>query len=53
MQYRQIVITTIVLLLFAVMGTALVAYTYDNTRDQIAANERADPAAQTAPPDRA
>jgi H+/Na+-translocating ferredoxin:NAD+ oxidoreductase subunit G len=40
-QYRQIVITTIVLLLFAVMGTALVAYTYDNTRDQIAANERA------------
>ena len=41
MQYRQIVITTIVLLLFAVMGTALVAYTYDNTRDLIAANERA------------
>lgn len=41
MQYRQIVITTIVLLLFAVMGTAMVAYTYDNTRDQIAANERA------------
>jgi electron transport complex protein RnfG len=40
-QYRQIVITTIVLLLFAVMGTALVAYTYDNTRDLIAANERA------------
>lgn len=41
MQYRQIVITTIVLLLFAVLGTAMVAYTYDNTRDQIAANERA------------
>lgn len=41
MQYRQIVITTIVLLLFAVMGTAMVAYTYDNTRDLIAANERA------------
>jgi len=40
-QYRQIVITTIVLLLFAVLGTAMVAYTYDNTRDQIAANERA------------
>jgi electron transport complex protein RnfG len=40
-QYRQIVITTIILLLFAVMGTAMVAYTYDNTREQIAANERA------------
>lgn len=41
MQYRQIIITTIILLLFAVMGTAMVAYTYDNTREQIAANERA------------
>ena len=41
MRYRQIIITTIILLLFAVMGTAMVAYTYDNTREQIAANERA------------
>jgi electron transport complex protein RnfG len=39
--YRQIVITTIILLLFAVIGTALVAYTFDNTRERIAANERA------------
>jgi electron transport complex protein RnfG len=39
--YRQIIITTIILLMFAIIGTTLVAYTYDSTRDQIAANERA------------
>lgn len=41
MQYRQIIITTIILLLFAVVGTTLVAFTFENTREQIAANERA------------
>ena len=41
MQYRQIIITTIILLLFAVVGTTLDAYTFEKTRDQIAANERA------------
>ena len=41
MNYRQIIITTIILLLFAIVGTALVAYTFDNTRERIAANERA------------
>lgn len=41
MQYRQIIITTIILLLFAVIGTSMVAYTFEQTRDQIAANERA------------
>lgn len=41
MQYRQIIITTIILLLFAIAGTTLVAYTFEKTRDQIAANERA------------
>ena len=41
MSYRQIAITTIILLLFALLGTAMVAYTYDQTREQIAANERA------------
>ena len=41
MNYRQIIITTIILLLFAVTGTALVVYTFDNTRERIAANERA------------
>ncbi len=41
MPYRQIIITTIILLGFAIIGTTLVAYTYDSTRDQIAANERA------------
>jgi electron transport complex protein RnfG len=39
--YRQIAITIIILLLFALLGTAMVAYTYDQTREQIAANERA------------
>ena len=41
MNYRQIIITTIILLMFAVIGTALVSYTFDNTRERIAANERA------------
>ena len=41
MPYRQIIITTIILLMFAIIGTTLVALTYDRTRDQIAANERA------------
>jgi len=41
MNYRQIIITTVILLLFAVIGTALVSYTFDNTRERIAANERA------------
>ena len=41
MNYRQVVITAIILLLFAVVGTALVVYTFDNTRERIAANERA------------
>ncbi len=41
MNYRQIIITTIILLMFAVIGTALVSYIFDNTRDRIAANERA------------
>ena len=41
MNYRQIIITTIILLLFAIIGTALVAFTFDNTRERIAANERA------------
>jgi electron transport complex protein RnfG len=39
--YRQIIITTIILLLFAISGTALVVYTFDNTRERISANERA------------
>ena len=41
MQYRQIIITTVILLLFAVIGTTLVAFTFDQTHEQIAANERA------------
>jgi electron transport complex protein RnfG len=41
MNYRQIIITTIILLLFALIGTAMVAYTFDSTREQISANERA------------
>lgn len=41
MNYRQIIYTAIVLLLFTVTGTTLVALTYDNTRERIAANERA------------
>jgi len=40
-QYRQIIITTIILLLFAIVGTTLVAFTHEQTREQITANERA------------
>lgn len=41
MNYRQSFITAIILLLFALVGTAMVAFTYDSTRERIAANERA------------
>lgn len=41
MNYRQIIITAIILLLFTVVGTSMVAFTYDGTREKIAANERA------------
>jgi electron transport complex protein RnfG len=41
MNYRQSLITAAILLLFALIGTAMVAYTYDSTRERIAANERA------------
>ena len=41
MNYRQIGITATILLLFAVIGTAMVVATYEGTRERIAANERA------------
>jgi electron transport complex protein RnfG len=41
MIYRQIIYTAIVLLLFTIIGTTMVALTYENTRERIAANERA------------
>jgi electron transport complex protein RnfG len=41
MNYRQVLITAFILLMFALIGTALVAYTFENTRERIAANERA------------
>ncbi len=41
MNYRQIIITAVILLLFTVVGTSMVAFTYDGTREKIAANERA------------
>lgn len=41
MNYRQITITTLVLLLFALAGTAMVAFTWEQTHERIAANERA------------
>lgn len=41
MNYLQSLITAIILLLFALTGTALVALTYDSTRERIEANERA------------
>lgn len=41
MNYRQVSITAVILLLFAVIGTAMVASTYEATRERIAANERA------------
>lgn len=41
MSYHQSLITAVILLLFALTGTAMVTCTYDNTRERIAANERA------------
>ncbi|MDX1697949.1 MAG: hypothetical protein R3308_06645, partial [Thiohalobacterales bacterium] len=41
MNYRQIIITAVILLLFTLTGTAMVVLTHENTRDRIAANERA------------
>jgi electron transport complex protein RnfG len=38
--YRTSAITAVILCLFAITGTAMVAFTYDRTRDRIAANER-------------
>ena len=40
MNYRNSFITAVILCLFAIAGTAMVAFTYDRTRDRIAANER-------------
>ena len=40
MNYRNSVITAVILCLFAIAGTAMVAFTHDRTRDRIAANER-------------
>ena len=40
MNFRNSVITAVILCLFAVAGTSMVAFTYDRTRDRIAANER-------------
>ena len=41
MNARQILITALLLLMFTVFGTALVAFTYNNTRSVIEANARA------------
>jgi electron transport complex protein RnfG len=41
MDYRQSFITAVILLLFAITGTALVAWTFDSTLERISANERA------------
>lgn len=41
MNSRQILLTALLLFFFAAIGTALVAFTFDNTHAQIAANERA------------
>lgn len=41
MTYRAVSITGVILFLFAVTGSTLVAFTYEQTRDRIAANERA------------
>jgi H+/Na+-translocating ferredoxin:NAD+ oxidoreductase subunit G len=38
--YRTSLITAVILCLFAIAGTAMVAFTYERTRDRIAANER-------------
>lgn len=40
MNYRSSLITAVILFLFAVIGTGLVALTYDSTSERIAANER-------------
>lgn len=41
MNARNVVITAAILLLFTVLGTGLVAFTFDSTRDVIEANARA------------
>lgn len=41
MGYRNILFTGILLLLFTMIGATLVAYTFENTKARIAANERA------------
>ena len=41
MNYRQILITSMILLLFAALGTAMVATTWQGTHERIVANERA------------
>ncbi len=41
MNYRQILITAALLLMFAAAGTAMVAATWQGTHERIAANERA------------
>ncbi|HEY9149172.1 MAG TPA: electron transport complex subunit RsxG [Gammaproteobacteria bacterium] len=41
MRYRTVLFTGILLSLFTVIGAALVAYTFENTKARIAANERA------------
>lgn len=40
MNYRQVLISTLFLFLFAVIGSGLVAYTFENTADRIANNQR-------------
>ncbi|HKK14011.1 MAG TPA: electron transport complex subunit RsxG [Gammaproteobacteria bacterium] len=41
MSYRQVLVTGLLLLLFAVAGTAMVAFTYQHTHGRIVDNERA------------
>lgn len=41
LRLQQILLTALLLGLFAVLGTGLVALTFDNTQERIAANERA------------
>lgn len=40
MNARHILVTALLLFLFAAIGTGLVAFTFDNTHERIAANER-------------
>lgn len=40
MNVRHILVTALLLFLFAAIGTGLVAFTFDNTHERIAANER-------------